>query len=53
MDKMIQAPTIYIIVTNIKGSENDHMWHEQKHQEQHCEDNFAIKDLLHTHNTSI
>jgi hypothetical protein len=25
MEEMIQAPTIYIVVANIKGSEDDHM----------------------------
>jgi hypothetical protein len=33
MEKMIQAPTIYIVKANINGSEDDHMWNEPKHQE--------------------
>lgn len=33
MEKMIQVPTIYTSVANIKGSEDDHMWNEQIHQE--------------------
>jgi hypothetical protein len=34
MDKMIQPSTIYIIIANIEGGEEDYMSNEQEHRKQ-------------------
>lgn len=53
MDNKIQPSAIYTTIINIKGGEEDYMLNEKEHQEQQCENNFAIKDLLQIHITLI